>query len=306
MKIDSHLEERANLIFHFYTNDHHVVKGGSGSAFRHSTMKLDFAENVKIQEQQQSRVATYSAIGRNGNSFLHLGSDSRTFNLSFNITLPHIMQNTTVKALGPRENYEKKKQQREQYLNGGEEAPKFEGTSYTDYIRLVDNMFRGYLDEQEKFADILKVLGSNAAGFLGAPGFEDDSRTEAIAKCLKWLNLIRSCTLTFAPKPHYGPPLIRLNHGIVYQNVPCIATNYSIDVDGAAGYDNRTLLPRVIKVTMKLQEVRVSSVQNEFNPVGSTPREYDSDVGWEMLQRDFVSYNRIDDSSIQVEEEETP
>lgn len=299
MKIDSHLEDRSYLTFHFYQGSN--TKSGDHIK---STKTLDFMENVRIQEQQASRLTTYSAIGRNGNNYLHMGSDSRKFNLSFNITLPHIMETSPIvmdSTLTPMQRYEKNKQLREQYLNGGSSEVIGDGTSYKDYVRLADNMFRGYLSDQEKFGDILSVLGQGgAAGFLGAPSYESDNRTRAVADCLFWLNLIRSSTLTYAPKPHYGPPLIRLHHGIVYQNVPCIATNYTINIDGQAGYDNRTLLPRVIKVTMNLQEVRISSLTNEFDPVGGTSREFDSDVGWEAIHK-FVSYNRITDSSIEVD-----
>lgn len=303
MKIDSHIDDRAYLLFNFYTPG-----SPGGRDVRYSSMKLGFMENVRIQESQQSRLTTYQPIGRNGNTFIHMGSDSRKFTLSFNLTLPNIIQYTRPITYNARKNYERKKALRESYQKGekgdGKEAKDVK-TNFNQYIGLVDQMFAGYLDDQEKGLTLLKSLSENSFDLLGMLSSSgDDTRVKAVGKVLQWLNLIRSSTLNYSSKPQYGPPLIRLTHGIVYQNVPCIATNYSITVDGEAGYDNRTLLPRVIKVTMNLSEVRVSS-DKRFDPAGNTPEQYDADVGWEVIQKGYVSYNRIDDESIMLERQLT-
>ena len=80
--------------------------------------------------------------------------------------------------------------------------------------------------------------------------------------------------------PLYGPPVIRLRHGILYQDVPCICTNYSIDYNEAAGYDIDTLLPRQLKVTMKLEEIRTGDF-GEFDTTDIIKK--DNLAGWEAV-----------------------
>lgn len=301
MKIDSHLEDRAFLLFNFYTPGGSSTMGG----LKYTQLKMDFMENVQIQEQQTSRLSTYQPIGRNGNTYLHMGAESRKFSLSFNITLPNIMQYTTLPTPSARDNYEKKKAMREAYKNGGEQDPReAKASDMVDYINLVDQMFQGYLTEQEQRVNLIKALGENAFSLINPALQVGDVRTRAIAQVLTWMNLIRSSTLNHSERPQFGPPLVRLTHGIMYQNVPCITTGYSINIDGKSGYDNRTLLPRVIQVKMDLAEVRVSAGKN-FDPTGDTAQEFDADVGWEVMQQGFVSYNRIDDEAILIERNET-
>ena len=47
-----------------------------------------------------------------------------------------------------------------------------------------------------------------------------------------------------------------VRHGLMYQDVPCLCESYTISWDEKAGYDLQTLLPRQIKITMKLSELR--------------------------------------------------
>ena len=295
MKIDSHLEDRASLHFTFYN--------GFQARPHHET--LSFAENVVIKESASSRLQTYQPVGRNGSVYVHTGSDSRKFTVEFNLTLPHIIQNTQIQddGLSPLDRYRKKKEQRDQYVKN---LTTSSGESFIDskdgpgYVRAVDQMFEGYLDTQERFASLSNLLGGATFNFLGSG---DDPRVEGIAKVLFWMNLIRCTTMTHSKKPQWGPPIVRLNHGIVYQNVPCVVQNYSINVDGNAGYDNKTLLPRVIKVSLSMMEVRITS-KDDFDPLGKTAYEFDRDIGWDILTEGYVSFNRITDETITTEDTE--
>ena len=297
MKIDSHLEDRSSLHFTFY--------GGFDAKPHYET--LSFAENVKVKETASSKLQTYQPIGRNGSVYVHTGSDSRKFTVEFNLTLPHIIANTQVKddGLSPLDRFRKKKAQKDQYVqnlttSSGESS--IDAKDGKSYVRAVDMMFEGYLDSQERFASLTNLLGGAVFNFLGSG---DDARVEAISKVLFWLNLIRCTTMTHSKKPQWGPPIVRLNHGIMYQNVPCVVNNYSINVDDKAGYDNKTLMPRVISVSLQMSEVRITS-REDYNPIGSVPFEYDRDVGWDVVTDGYVSFNRITDESIQTGEEQTP
>lgn len=69
-------------------------------------------------------------------------------------------------------------------------------------------------------------------------------------------NLIRTTTLG-SRELGLGPPIVRLSFGPLYQDVPCAAMKYAIEIDELSGYDRDTLLPRRVKIQLSLQELRV-------------------------------------------------
>ena len=85
-----------------------------------------------------------------------------------------------------------------------------------------------------------------------------------------------------AQNPIYGPPIIRLNHGIMYQNVPCICTDYSIGWNETAGYDLQTLLPRQLTISLKLEEFRTGNF-GKFTGNPNDIIERDNLAGWEAV-----------------------
>ena len=87
---------------------------------------------------------------------------------------------------------------------------------------------------------------------------------------------IRSSVINNSVNPQYGPPLVRLDWGIMFRDVPCVCKGYTINVNDKAGYDKKTLLPRSLDVTMALEEARSLSNTNPIN-------EGDKIVGWEVL-----------------------
>lgn len=97
-----------------------------------------------------------------------------------------------------------------------------------------------------------------------------------------WVNIIRSSVLNNSENTMYGPPILRLNHGIMYQDVPCICMDYSLEINEAAGYDVDTLLPRQIKVSMKLEELRTGNF-GKFDPKSTNPVVRDNLAGWESV-----------------------
>ena len=72
-------------------------------------------------------------------------------------------------------------------------------------------------------------------------------------------------------EPKFGPPIARLKWGTVYNYLPCIVKSYSINIEGREGWDNLTLYPRILKVSITLEEFRqthgnMHSEQNEDLP----------------------------------------
>jgi len=162
---------------------------------------------------------------------------------------------------------------------------------------LIDRYALGKYDSLAEVAKEETALGKigsvlkNPGGFLkdigevistyGPHGSALYQKARVIDLIIYWVNIVRSSLVNNANNPIYGPPVVRLNHGIMYQNIPCICTNYNIDFNEAVGYDVDTLLPRQIRVTMKLEEFRTGNF-GEFEPKG-TRIERDNLAGWEAV-----------------------
>jgi len=110
-------------------------------------------------------------------------------------------------------------------------------------LGLVNQVLQQTTVLQEKRVDILSLADSSF-------------KYKVIDLVLYWLNIIRSSCSNNAKNPIFGPPIIRLSHGLMYQDIPCICTDFNISYEENAGYDVDTLLPRIIRIEMKLEEVR--------------------------------------------------
>lgn len=120
---------------------------------------------------------------------------------------------------------------------------------------------------------------------IGQAAIQDNAnrqlKNRIIDIIIYWTNIIRSSVVNYSKNPIYGPPIIRLSHGILYQDIPCICTDYTIDYNEAMGYDLDTLLPRQLKINLKLEEIRTGDF-GEFAPKGN-PIERDNLAGWEAV-----------------------
>jgi hypothetical protein len=270
--IDRALPERSKLRFYFpsleYNGNYYVVT-------------MPFFENIVIKESKKARYQKYSLISRSSNLYSYLGADSRQLNLSFNITLPHIQDDHPDITLDKYITYDNDKSnldlERELFKNPHKlESPAkglawILGTAYT----------KGLAEESAKQV-------RNNLGIDEAPPEEEDVQAEEASSqiidiIIYWTNIIRSSVTNYSKNPIYGPPIIRLRHGILYQDVPCICTNYSIEYNEQAGYDLKTLLPRQLKINMKLEEIRTGDF-GEFKPDDeSNPIKRDNLAGWEAV-----------------------
>lgn len=306
-KIDSHLDDRSKLSFYY--------PGVSRPRI------LNFMENIKVSESSQGSYSEYNPIGRNGSVFVYLGSKSRKLQIDFGLTLPNIMQFTRFPYKKTSEAIDEKFQLRNDYfeLVGKETENKTSATaqptgsaflanskkpseSLPDYVNSFDLEYLSLLDEYELSETVMKIGLENAQGLLASnKGAVRNLRTEALAKTMQWVNLIRSSVLTNANSPSDGPPIVRLTHGILYQSVPCIVDNYSISFNPDVTYDQRTLLPREIKVSMNLREVRTS--YTDFKP--GDPIKSDGIPGWNNIidnvaTLDPVAYKKTEATSLKT------
>jgi hypothetical protein len=321
--VDRSLPERTNLEFYF-------PKPEQGDSYY--TVTLPFFENVQIKESKKAKYQKYSLISRSSNLYSYLGADSRVLNLTFKMSLPHILEehpdinlDKYVSYMNDKDNmeYEQKRFLNPMQAQTTPDSMAFRlGTKYTQkyaqdsamqVINTLTTSGTGLtMEDKARLAARYNLEGllmpelmsdyfaqtSQVTGFLGetvtnlaskqrisqaTQGYHEDQQLKyrIIDIIIYWTNMIRASVVNYTKNPIYGPPIIRLNHGILYQNIPCICTNYSISYDESAGYDLDTLLPRQLKINLKLEEFRTGDFQ-EFDPKGSLV-ERDNLAGWEAV-----------------------
>jgi len=342
--VDRELPERANLSFYFPNpnegSDYHKVG-------------LPFFENPKITESKKARYKKHSLLARSSNLYTYLGADSRRINVSFNITLPHLID------LNP---YQPK-----DYLSGPDALPEDErmkfsspafsftddgekGTAAIDYmgkyylgteafqssIRMnmrnkslsveerlqlahklwVDALMNSGRDKsevptyQEYRENVLNdqtltkevAVSETVSEFVA---YDAQARAKLIDVIVYWISIIRSSVTNHSTNPLYGPPIIRLRHGLLYQDVPCICTDYRLDWDEVAGYDVETLLPRRLKIVLNLEEIRTGDFK-AFDSMDIIKRDnlagwesvisggHNMDPGYDIYMKDFRSWASLE------------
>lgn len=310
--VDRALPDRTKLMFYFpipTTGDNYYV------------VELPFFENVSIKESKKARYQKYSLISRSSNLYSYLGADSRVLNVTFDMSLPHLLEehpditlDRYVSYMQDKDNLELEKQKfLEPYkVQSIPQGMAFNlGTDYTkklarDSAKQVLNSLEsttGALNVEDKerlgaryglealaltqinqtATSIKSVLQSPFALAQKAIEYNQTQQLKykIIDLIIYWTNIVRSSVVNYSKNPIYGPPIIRLRHGVLYQDVPCICTDYSIDYNEAAGYDLDTLLPRQLKINLKLEEIRTGDF-GEFAPKGN-PIERDNLAGWEAV-----------------------
>lgn len=315
------LDDRSKLVFYFQK---------VGELTNYTGVKLPFFENPEISESRKANYRDHSIISRSSNLYTYLNSDSRKINLTFYMTLPHILEvakqfnkykviyeNTAGKGgLSDKskfllDDFSEKEPQKEnvaeviqEYLNKYKE--------YTGLSETVASVFSDAVNSDSISQQVEKNAPNSYAAWAanafpatvgldiateavkaGPLALLDDvfskdgvssKNPTAIAILMFWINTIRASVINNASAPTYGPPIIKLRHGIMYQNIPCICKNYSIETVEEAGYDLATLLPRRLKISLNLEEIKYSNLP--FKPNFSTGGEGNPDgvAGWESLE----------------------
>ena len=262
VKIDTRPQVENRLIFEFPSTQGGVM----------TTRTLPFFENPKIMESQQANLVTYNVLGRPGNFFGYTGAKSRAYQLEFFLTLPHIVntaaaelfsnppaplsRNQKQKAFFDKKHevgnrnresplvltYEKDRKELLNMINDNAPLPKYRGNIadfVTDTIEFADNN-----TAESKLATNLNAYRKP---FIYA---------QAVQMVLFWIKLIRVSVLNNQRHPTFGPPIIRVKMGELYDYISCLATKYSLSWDEAAGFDVVTYLPNRIKVTLSLVQIQ--------------------------------------------------
>lgn len=263
---------------------------------------MPFFENPTITESQSANYQEYNPIGRAGSLYSYGGSPSRQVNLSFNLTLPVLLEHirntdpwTNPKMAATRQAIVDKMKslagQKVFFSNfkpGDDPIPalkksfaaedkveKAMGGSFTNpEVRILDEFYEQSLDEADKALFSLRKVQSRALDGDGAK-----YRQAVIAKLANFIRIIRTTTTNHAQNPVYGPPVVRLNWGIMYENVPFITKSYDIEPIPDGGFDQRTLMPRQLRISMELAETRNVGKFSRSGDVAGR----DNLGGWEVL-----------------------
>lgn len=296
---------------------------------------LPFMENIEISESQKPNYATYDLIGRAGSLFAYLGSKSREMQLTFNITLPNVIDYIHTVGLSEMfsDNFREillgdglSSKEREKFFRG-EERTNYNGPNSDDLGKKFDYYTQGkldiqyidssYIDGDDKkggtrglFNDIAQFF-NKPWGFgesIGGPeikkSFPDINTQQAVDYLMMWVNVIRTSVINNAENTQYGPPTVYLNHGTMYNNIPCVCTGYSVKIVNNAGYELLSLAPRQVQITMQLSETRVGNFE-KFEPFKLV--EGDNLAGWEAIiqnhgtmdpNNQFLRYWRADNQEL--------
>lgn len=264
-----------------------------------------FLENIDISENQKPNLATYDLLGRNGNLFAYLGARSREFSIRFNITLPNVLDYISNVGLSTQFlnflNYSQK--DLDYYSLSKNSLPlndfpvktsnnknRNKNSNYEKNIQ--ENI--AYSNEQEPFTSPYdfsegSVIGNNENSRILQDYLKTESKRlntssksakDAVNYVILLLNIIRTSTVNNSKNTSLGPPAIYLNHGTMYNNIPCICTGYNIDVKNNSGYDLVSLTPRQISISLTLSENRTGNF-GEFKPFNYI--EGENMAGWEAV-----------------------
>jgi len=300
------LQERSFLVFEF-------PKPGSGGDREFCI--LPFFENISIVEDQKANFAVYDLIGRAGNLYGYMGAKSRTFKLNFRMNVKHIqhifhregvtIQDFSFKTVSS----DNKEELRKLFINPpsllGQVSSKLGNTlsekAAFDYMSLLlrdpdysKNIKANNQDSESTFNQRISDVSADERSIKKAER-ERSKFLDGVAKTnpfgytinfvIWWVNLIRTSTINNSQNSVYGPPIIRINHGLLYNNVPCICTNYSFREAVNTTYDVPNLFPDIIEVSMSLEEIR-----NSGEPYEKGKENGDSVAGW----NDFLRNKTMD------------
>ena len=247
-----------------------------------NTFTLPFFENPKITESRSSEYASHKIVNRNEPYRLWTGAKPLKVSLSFNITLPHLMTFAVnhikqicgeVISTDDFKNFiiNHIKENISNTNNDAEENNFLESFQIPNQSSITANFLKN-LSSSNDFYELSNKILTDMSHPAGLGNTESD-RARLIIYCTYLINLIRSSVLGSSNtssedekdpeniensessfiKAYLPAPVIFLTYGSMYNNSPFIATNYSITFDGKSGYEELSLLPRVIQIKLTLE-----------------------------------------------------
>lgn len=277
------LQERSHLTLEFPQSGDRVLR-----AF------IPFLENPRIIEKGAANLNSYNLVGRAGELFSYGGAQSRRLSVNFNISFQHVIEVDAEEGISDKfrrqfllyftsqdayDAFQLDVENRERPTGGDEitrevynilDAKRTDGLDDSDiqirdrkgygrdyaathraYYRRIAGLVNQNPDaEGDDFSNLINVNAENQESNRQA----DNNKHIDLVYC--WLNLIRASVLNRADNTTYGPPIVRLTHGPMYANVPCLVEDYNVKVNEEAGYEAQTLTPKQIQISLNLVESR--------------------------------------------------
>lgn len=233
---------------------------------------LPFFENPKITESQDANLTQYDVLGRSGSFYGYTGAKSRAYNLEFFLTLPHIVNTAAAELFtqppAPMSRKEKKKaffstRRKVGNRNRGSKIELVYEKSKKDLLTMVNNglqvpALKGNLGQ--KVQQAIDFQENSSPEYALAQDLDAYNKpfiySQAVQLVLFWIKLIRVSVSNNQKHPTFGPPVIRVKLGAMYDYISCLATKYSLSWDDGAGYDPVTYLPNRIKVNLSLAQIQ--------------------------------------------------
>jgi hypothetical protein len=266
-------------------------------------------ENLEIAETQRPNLGVYDILGRPGNLFSYHGSKSREFSIKFFITLPNLIDHINNVGLNAqfsdsfRYFYSERELNRRMFLKQ-QERVNWEtlgmdpGASYNDiYYKNSISKYDSFLPPKNELDSLLEQL-SQFTNALKIPVFENPAQIlnlfkkerprvlkNAISYFMLLINVVRTSTINNSSNTSLSPPTIYINHGTMYNNIPCVCTNYNLRIVSENGYELKNMNPRRVEVTMNLSENRTGNF-GDFIPwskVIYTIENAENITGWESI-----------------------
>ena len=149
----------------------------------------------------------------------------------------------------------------------------------------IDDFANEYLIRPINENTSLNLFGENKAATIPSPQEQMNLLNDRINAVYVWVNLVRSTVMNNSSNTTQGPPIVRLTHGPMYNNVPFVVSDYNISMTQEAGYEVGTLTPKELSITMTMREFRTTGSFEQGRIEAG-----DNLVGWEAIIED----NNID------------
>ena len=265
------LHERSFLLFEYYGSDSQVTRA-----------HMPFLQNINITEVGKANLASYNLLGRAGQLFSYGGADSRKLSLEFDLNALHLFHLQQTEGLTDRmtrtiKNTDKEQDRRSFFEPSNKFKYGGQGTPYNYSIGAAYEFQRFFGDQT--IAELASKLQDADQLDIYSP-IENSDVFKSLNLIMYWVNLVRSSTLNNSKNTVYGPPIVRLNHGPMYMNSPCLVEDYKITLDKSSNYDIETLMPYSLKFSMSLIESRAGNFGDyQSGELGNG----DNLTGWESI-----------------------
>jgi hypothetical protein len=268
---------------------------------------LPMLENISVREQQTPRLGQINLLGRSGNLFTFQGANSRSFDVKFSFNLDHIAHYVHEVGLPEinffneptRPQFNKFKKETEFKLPYSQkairQANEFLNDTYLKNFSPTDKI-KGLEDERRRDSGdvIIKQLISgqqinfednnlrtiNSRDTSVKSYYTTNRQHLAVNYLILFLNVIRTSVINNSSNTSLGPPTIYLNHGTMYNNIPCVCNKYSIDLKNESTYDLASLTPKMLEINLTLLENRTGDF-GQFKPFKHVQGE--NLAGWECI-----------------------